>query len=43
MQLADSDDEGRAYPCLLTHSSNSVGVHDLVAPDENQGGTGAAP
>jgi hypothetical protein len=32
MQLADSDDERRAYQCLLTHSSDAVGVHDLIAP-----------
>ena len=30
MQVADSDDERRAYQCLLAHSSDSVGVHDLV-------------
>jgi hypothetical protein len=34
MQVADSDDERRAYQCLLTHSSGSVGVHDLFVPGE---------
>src|SRR5262249_40361432 len=28
-----ADDERRAYQTLLAHSSNSVGVHDLIAPD----------
>jgi hypothetical protein len=31
IRLTDADDERRAYQSLLTHSSNSVGVHDLVA------------
>lgn len=30
VQLLDNDDERRAYQCLLTTSSNSVGVHDLI-------------
>lgn len=34
MQVADGDDERRAYQCLLTHSSGSVGVHDLFGPGE---------
>jgi hypothetical protein len=38
MQVADSDDERRAYQCLLTHSSNCVGVHDLVAPGRQEQG-----
>jgi hypothetical protein len=38
MQVADSDDERRAYQCLLTHSSNSVGVHDLITPDRQEHG-----
>ncbi len=32
IRLADADDERRAYQSLLANSSNSVGVHDLVAP-----------
>jgi hypothetical protein len=40
MQLADSDDERHAYQCLLTHSSNTVGVHDLVVPGTKQQDTG---
>lgn len=32
--LTDADDERRAYQTLLAHSSNSVGVHDLVLPGE---------
>jgi hypothetical protein len=36
MQLVNDDDERRAYQCLLTHSSNSVGVHDLVFPDQQE-------
>ena len=31
IRLTDADDERRAYQSLLAHSSNSVGVHDLVA------------
>lgn len=31
IRLADADEERRAYQSLLAHSSNSVGVHDLVA------------
>ena len=31
VQLSDADDERRAYQSLLANSSNSVGVHDLVA------------
>jgi hypothetical protein len=34
MQIANSDGERRAYQCLLTHSSGSVGVHDLFAPGD---------
>lgn len=34
MQVGDNDAERRAYQCLLTHSSGSVGVHDLFAPGE---------
>ncbi|HEY7551914.1 MAG TPA: hypothetical protein VH913_20620 [Hyphomicrobiaceae bacterium] len=34
MQVVDSDDERRAYQCLLTHSLGSVGVHDLFVPGE---------
>jgi hypothetical protein len=36
MQVVNDDDERRAYQCLLTHSSNSVGVHDLVVPDQQE-------
>jgi hypothetical protein len=31
VQLEDGHDERRAYQSLLAHSSNSVGVHDIVA------------
>ena len=31
IRLTDADEERRAYQGLLAHSSNSVGVHDLVA------------
>jgi hypothetical protein len=31
LQLLDNDDERRAYQALLARSSNSVGVHDLIA------------
>ena len=31
VQLSGADDERRAYQSLLANSSNSVGVHDLVA------------
>ena len=34
IRVADADDERRAYQSLLAHSSNSVGVHDLVLPGE---------
>ncbi len=34
IRVADADDERRAYQSLLAHSSNSVGVHDLVVPGE---------
>ena len=34
IRVPDADDERRAYQTLLTHSSNSVGVHDLVLPGE---------
>jgi hypothetical protein len=30
IQLADTDEERRAYQSLLANSSNSVGVHDLL-------------
>jgi len=30
IRVGDADDERRAYHSLLAHSSNSVGVHDLV-------------
>src|SRR5262245_22669503 len=33
VQLFDNDDERRAYQSLLARSSNSVGVHDLIASD----------
>ena len=32
IRVADADDERQAYQTLLAHSSNSVGVHDLVLP-----------
>ena len=32
IRVDDADDERRAYQSLLAHSSNSVGVHDLVVP-----------
>ena len=34
IRVGDADDERLAYKCLLVHSSNSVGVHDLVLPGE---------
>jgi hypothetical protein len=34
IRVGDADDERRAYQSLLSHSSNSVGVHDLVLPGE---------
>jgi hypothetical protein len=34
IRVSDADDERRAYQSLLAHSSNSVGVHDLVLPGE---------
>jgi hypothetical protein len=34
VRVADADDERLAYQCLLVHSSNCVGVHDLVLPGE---------
>lgn len=34
IRVADADDERRAYQTLLAHSSNSVGVHDLVLPGQ---------
>jgi hypothetical protein len=34
IRVADADDERLAYQCLLAHSSNSVGVHDLMVPGE---------
>jgi hypothetical protein len=34
IRVADADDERRAYQSVLAHSSNSVGVHDLVLPGE---------
>jgi hypothetical protein len=34
IRVADADDERRAYHSLLAHSSDSVGVHDLVLPGE---------
>ena len=34
IRVADADDERLAYHCLLAHSSNSVGVHDLMMPGE---------
>ena len=34
IRVGDADDERRAYQSLLAHSSNSVGVHDLVLPGE---------
>jgi hypothetical protein len=38
LRLADADEERRACQCLLAHSSNSVGVHDLsVGPTPSNG------
>ena len=34
IKVTDADQERRAYQTLLVHSSNSVGVHDLVLPGE---------
>jgi hypothetical protein len=34
VRVTDADDERLAYQSLLVHSSNSVGVHDLVLPGE---------
>ena len=34
IRVAGADDERRACQSLLAHSSNSVGVHDLVLPGE---------
>jgi hypothetical protein len=34
IRVADADDERLAYQSLLAHSSNSVGVHDLIVPSE---------
>jgi hypothetical protein len=34
IRVADADDERRACLSLLAHSSNSVGVHDLMLPGE---------
>jgi hypothetical protein len=34
IRVADADDERRASQTMLAHSSNSVGVHDLVLPGE---------
>jgi hypothetical protein len=34
IRVTDADDERRANQSLLAHSSNSVGVHDLVLPGE---------
>jgi hypothetical protein len=34
IRVVDADDERRACQWLLAHSSNSVGVHDLVLPGE---------
>ena len=34
IQIFDADDERGAYQSLLAHSSNSVGVHDLMLPNE---------
>jgi hypothetical protein len=34
VRVADADDERRASQTMLAHSSNSVGVHDLVLPGE---------
>ena len=36
MQVANDDDERRAYHSLLAHSSSFVGVHDLVVPDQQE-------
>ena len=33
IRLADADDERRAYQSLLAHSTDLVGVHDLVLPN----------
>jgi hypothetical protein len=38
ISLADAEDERRACQSLLANSSNSVGVHDLVAPPAATGG-----
>ena len=35
VRLISIEDERRAYRCLLRNSSNSVGVHDLVALPDN--------
>jgi hypothetical protein len=32
IRVADTDDERRAYQSLLAHSTDLVGVHDLVLP-----------
>jgi hypothetical protein len=32
IRVSNADEERRAYQSLLAHSSNSVGVHDLVLP-----------
>jgi len=34
IRVADAHDERRAYQTLLAHSSNSVGVHDFVLPND---------
>ena len=34
IQVGDAADERRACQTLLAHSSNSVGVHDLILPGE---------
>ena len=34
IRVRDAHDERHAYRMLLAHSSNSVGVHDLVLPGE---------
>jgi hypothetical protein len=34
IRVADANDERRTCQSLLAHSSNSVGVHDLMLPGE---------
>jgi hypothetical protein len=35
IRVRDADEERHAYRTLLAHSSNSVGVHDLMLPGES--------